>query len=202
MVTSHQADARADAAVNAADLGPLAWVLDETRKSIESASKLLKRFAHESEAARGVDIASVDASQLRLARQQLHQAVGALEMVEQPIPARMVRGMEAAVQQLVLHPETCNESTAATLERAGFALVDYLEGQLNGRARSALGLFPQFRQVQEMAGADRIHPADLWNVAWRWNDPATPPSAQPLGYGPDARARMDQAFGLALAPVR
>ncbi|MFT3778030.1 MAG: Hpt domain-containing protein [Ottowia sp.] len=192
MVTSHQADARADAAANAGDLGPLAWVLDETRKSIESASKSLKRFAHESEAARGVDVASVDASQLRLARQQLHQAVGALEMVGHPVAAQVVRGMEAAVQQLVLHPEKCSESAVATLERAGFALVDYLESQLNGRGRSALGLFPQFRQVQEMAGADRVHPADLWDGVWRWSDPATPPSSHPLAYGADVRARMDQ----------
>ena len=147
MVTSHQADVRADAAANAGDLGPLAWVLDETRKSIESASKSLKRFAHESEAARGVDMAAVDASQIRLARQQLHQAVGALEMVGHPVAARVVRGMEAAVQQLVLHPEKCGESAVVTLERAGFALVDYLESQLNGRGRSALGLFPQFKQV-------------------------------------------------------
>jgi chemosensory pili system protein ChpA (sensor histidine kinase/response regulator) len=167
MLTSHQADARADVAANAADLGPLAWVLDETRKSIESAGKSLKRFVHESEAARGVDIASVDASQLRLARQQLHQAVGALEMVGQSVAAEVVRAMEAAVQQLVLHPEECREASATTLERAGFALIEYLEGRLGLRARSALGLFPHFRQVQEIARADRIHPADLWEGTWR-----------------------------------
>ena len=190
MVTSSQADVRADAA--AKDLGPLAWVLDETRKSIESANKSLKRFAHETSAARGVDIASVDASRLRLARQQLHQAVGALEMVEQPVAARMVRGMEAAVQQLVQHPDKCDESAAATLERAGFALVEYLESQLGARERSSVGLFPQYRQVQELAGADRIHPADLWPGRWRWIDDAPTPPASPLIYGTDVRNRIDQ----------
>ena len=147
MVKNHPADNRAQGAPIAADLGPLAWVLDETRKSIESATRSLKRFAHEAEAARGVDLASVDASQLRMARQQLHQVVGALEMVGQSVSAHMVRGMEAAVQQFVLHPEKCNEERAQTIERAGFALVEYLESQLSERPRSALGLFPQFRQV-------------------------------------------------------
>ena len=189
MVTSPQADARAPAA--AKDLGPLAWVLDETRKSIESANKSLKRFAHDASAARGVDMASVDASRLRLARQQLHQAVGALEMVEQPVAARMVRGMEAAVQQLVQNPDKCDNAATATLERAGFALVEYLESQLGARARSSVGLFPQYRQVQELAGADRIHPADLWNARWRWIDAPTPP-ASPLIYGADVRNRIDQ----------
>ena len=192
MVTSHQADVRTAAAAGSGDLGPLAWVLDETRKSIESASKSLKRFAREAEAARGVDLASVDASQLRMARQQLHQAVGALEMVGQSTAAQMVRSMEAAVHQFVQHPDKCSEPAALTLERAGFALTEYLEGQLGDRARSAIGLFPQFRQVQEMAGADRVHPADLWSSEWRWVDPATPQAAQVMGYAPEVRARLDQ----------
>ena len=68
MVTS-QAGTHASGAGNAGALGPLAWVLDETRKSIESATRALKRFASEAEAARGVDLSSVDASQLRMARQ-------------------------------------------------------------------------------------------------------------------------------------
>ena len=190
MVT--RADVHANAAASGRDLGPLAWVLDETRKSIASASKSLKHFARETQATRGVDSEASDASQLRLARQQLHQAAGALEMVGQPLAARMVRGMEAAVQQLVQRPDKCSEFTAIALERAGFALLEYLESQLGERPRPALGLFPQFRQVQEMAGADRIHPADLWDGVWRWLDPATPPAAQPLVYGADARARIDQ----------
>ena len=41
----------------AGDLGPLAWVLEETRKSIDLATKALKRYARDAEAARGVDLA-------------------------------------------------------------------------------------------------------------------------------------------------
>ena len=48
------------------DLGPLAWVLDELRKSLEVANKALKRYVRDAEAARGTDLGSVDASQLRI----------------------------------------------------------------------------------------------------------------------------------------
>lgn len=68
------------------DLGPLAWVLDELRKSLDGAIRALHRFVRDAELARGLDLAALDASQLRIARQQLHQAVGALEMVGQPVP--------------------------------------------------------------------------------------------------------------------
>ncbi|MFD1711611.1 response regulator [Ottowia sp. GY511] len=192
MVTNGQIRTEESSGFVAGDLGPLAWVLDETRKSIDLATKSLKRYARDAEAARGVDLAAVDASQLRIARQHLHQVVGALEMVGQSVAAQMVRAMETAVQQYVLRPESCTEADAAKLEHAGFALVDYLENQLSDKPRAALGLFPQYRQMLEMAGADRIHPADLWDHAWQWADPATPAAAQRIAYGPEIRGRLDQ----------
>ncbi|MBQ6656289.1 MAG: Hpt domain-containing protein, partial [Ottowia sp.] len=139
----------------------------------------------------GVDMSSVDASQLRLARQQLHQAVGALDMVGQPVAAQMVRGMEAVVQQFVQHPEKCTDEAAGVLEKAGFALMEYLEGNLGGKPRPALGLFPQYAQIQTMAGADRVHPADLWDFQWYWANPDTPPAAQSNTYSAEVRTRLD-----------
>lgn len=68
MVMSPAAEMRDSGASAVRDLGPLAWVLDETRRSIEAASKSLKRFARETDAARGIDLGSVDASPLRMAR--------------------------------------------------------------------------------------------------------------------------------------
>ncbi|MCM2253583.1 MAG: Hpt domain-containing protein, partial [Ramlibacter sp.] len=174
------------------DLGPLAWVLDELRKSLESACAALRRFVRDTALARGSDMASVDAGHLRIARQQLHQAVGALEMVGLVAPAHMLRCMEAAVQRFVEKPELCGEPAAAKVERAGFALAEFLEGVLLGRQASAVALFPQYRDVQELAGADRIHPADLWAMEWRWNEPAVPMPGEAMAYGPAVRSRMDQ----------
>ncbi|WP_048441445.1 Hpt domain-containing protein [Caenimonas sp. SL110] len=179
-----------DVATN--DLGPLAWVLDELRKSLESASAALRRFVRDTALARGQDMASVDGGQLRIARQQLHQAVGALEMVGLGAPAHMLRSMESAVQRFIEQPELCTETAAAKVERAGYALAEYLEGVLLGKPASAVGLFPQYRDTQELAGADRVHPADLWSLDWRWNDPQTPPSREAIIYDPAVRSRMDQ----------
>jgi chemosensory pili system protein ChpA (sensor histidine kinase/response regulator) len=185
-----QAATDLDLATN--DLGPLAWVLDELRKSLDSASAALRRFVRDTALARGSDMASLDGGHLRIARQQLHQAVGALEMVGLGAPAHMLRCMEGAVQKFVERPELCNEAAAAKVERAGFALTEYLEGVLMGKPASAVALFPQYRDVQELTGADRIHPADLWSLEWRWNDPETPDAGEALLYDPAVRARMDQ----------
>ena len=81
------------------DLGPLAWVLDELRKSLDGATKALRRFVRDADLARGSDLTELDASHLRIARQQLHQAVGALEMVGLGAPAKVLRAMEALAQK-------------------------------------------------------------------------------------------------------
>ncbi len=175
------------------DLGPLAWVLDELRKSLDGAVKAMRRFVRDAEAARESDLAALDAGPLRIARQQLHQACGALEMVGMGPPALVLRAMESAVQKFVQRPETCSDDAAAVIERASFALIEYLETVLAGKAASPVALFPQYRDAQALAGADRVHPADLWPVERRFREPEGAVPATPLPYGPEARARLDAA---------
>ncbi|MDP3226869.1 MAG: Hpt domain-containing protein [Acidovorax sp.] len=175
------------------DLGPLAWVLDELRKSLDGAVKAMRRFVRDAEAARESDLAALDAGPLRIARQQLHQACGALEMVGMGPPALVLRSMESAVQKFVQRPETCSDEAAAVIERASFALIEYLETVLAGKATSPVALFPQYRDAQALAGAERVHPADLWPVERRFREPEGSIAATPLSYGPEARARLDSA---------
>src|SRR3990167_7093028 len=182
--------AELDLAVN--DLGPLAWVLDELRKSLDGAAKALKRFVRDAELARGSDLAALDASQLRIARQQLHQAVGALEMVGLGAPALLLRAMEAAVQRFVQRPEQCSQEAAAKVEQASFALTEYLEGVLADKPVSAVSLFPQYRDIQGLVGADRIHPADLWVFEWRWIEPALALTVDARAYDDASRQLFDQ----------
>ena len=190
MQTSQTPPGETELAMN--DLGPLAWVLDELRKSLDGATKALRRFVRDAELARGSDLAELDASQLRIARQQLHQAVGALEMVGLGAPAKLLRAMEGLAQKFVQRPELCSDDAANKVERASFALTEYLEGVLKGRTASPVALFPQFRDVLELVGSDRIHPADLWPLEWRWID-APAPDGPALAYSPSVRSRVDQA---------
>ncbi|CAB5702463.1 Chemotaxis protein CheA [Delftia tsuruhatensis] len=181
----------AQAAHTEQDLGPLAWVLDELRKSLEGASKAVARFVRDADAARASDLEELDTSALRIARQQLHQACGALEMVGLGSPALVLRGMESAVQRFVQRPELCTDQAASTLERASFALIEYLETVLAGKSVSAVALFPQYRDTQALAGNDKVHPADLWPAERRAREPGWARQPEPLAYGADARALLD-----------
>lgn len=185
--------APADSELAVSDLGPLAWVLDELRKSLDGATKAMRRFVRDAELARGSDLTELDASHLRIARQQLHQAVGALEMVGLVAPAKVLRAMETLAQKFVQRPELCSDDAANCMERGSFALTEYLEGVLKGKSASSVALFPQYRALQELAGADRIHPADLWPPEWRWLPVPVPADAEVLAYGASARRSMDHA---------
>ena len=189
MVTNSTA---ADFDVTTNDLGPLAWVLKELCKSMETAAKSLKRFARDADAGRHSDLAAVDMAPLRLARQQFHQAVGALEVVGLAKPALLLHAMEAAVQRFVQHPKLCGADAVAQIERASFGLTEYLESVLAGKAFSAVSLFPQYRDVQELVRSKRIHPADLWSYDWRWLEPQITQTPEARPYDEAARTVLDQ----------
>jgi chemosensory pili system protein ChpA (sensor histidine kinase/response regulator) len=152
------------------DLSALAWVHEELRRSLDAAHKALRRFVKETESLASSDIEAVDPAVLRGARTQIHQGVGALELVGLPAAAMVLRASEAAVQRYVSKPHKLTTLVVDDIERASFALLDYLTRMLANKPVSALALFPQYRAVQEAAGADRVHPADLWAVDWQWRD--------------------------------
>jgi chemosensory pili system protein ChpA (sensor histidine kinase/response regulator) len=150
------------------DLSALAWVHDELRRSLEASHKALRRHLKEADALRDSDVDVVDPAILRSARVQLHQGVGALELVGLRAASTVLRASEAAVVRFVAKPETLTLPFIEDIERCSFALLDYLARMLAGKPVAPLSMFPQYRAVLEAAGADRVHPADLWTADWRW----------------------------------
>ncbi len=169
------------------DLSALAWVHDELRRSLETSHKALRRHLKESEALGDSDVDVVDPAVLRSARVQIHQGVGALELVGLRAAATVLRASEAAVARFGAKPETLSLPAVEDIERASFALLDYLSRMLAGKPVAPLSLFPQYRAVQEAAGADRVHPADLWAVDWQWR--ALPASSVATPRKTDAATR-------------
>ncbi|MBC7994344.1 MAG: Hpt domain-containing protein [Rhizobacter sp.] len=174
------------------DLSALAWVHEELRRSLDNAHKALRRFVKESESVSGSDVDAVDPAVLRTARQQIHQGVGALELVGLPAVAVVLRASEAAVQRFVAKPDKLTVADVDTIEMASFALLDFLQRMLSGKPVSPLGLFPRYQAVQALAGADRIHPADLWVNDWRWLELAPENGITAHAVDESARAALEK----------
>ena len=178
------------------DMGPLAWLLDQISDNLQSARTALKRAAQQQDD--GV-LGSVQAEKtgLRTARTQVHQAAGAIELLGFFGAARLMQAAENALDQLIDHPEKL-DNTALQRFEAGFnALVDFLEAQRAGKNEPALKLYPQYRDLMELAQAERIHPADLWDYDWTWPDapPVTDAAGTPArALTPDDRAQFEMGL--------
>ncbi|HEY4958692.1 MAG TPA: hybrid sensor histidine kinase/response regulator, partial [Caldimonas sp.] len=173
------------------DLSSIAWVHEELRRSLEAAHKALRRFLKDAEAVTGSDIDSVDPGVLRAARSQIHQGVGALELVGLPAAAIVLRASETAIQRAIAKPQSLTPELVADLEHASFGLLDYLSRLLAGKQVSSLSLFPAYRAVQEMVEAERVHPADLWAVDWRWREVESDPDVIPRQADATVRAEFE-----------
>ncbi len=176
------------------DLSALAWVNDELRQLLDAAHKALRRFVKESEV-RGGGTPSVaeakDPAVLRSARSQIHQGVGALELVGLPAAATVLRASEAAVQRFVARPDKLTFKAVEDIEHASFALLEYVARLLAHRQVSALAMFPQYQVLQEMTGADRIHPADLWSFDWQWREIPNSGVVAPLTFNTETHAALE-----------
>ena len=144
-----------------ADLSSLAWVQEELRRTLDTAHKSLRRHLRDTES-RHMELESSVSASLAQARNLIHQGVGALDMIGLTAAARYLRASEKVVQRLVTGDISLDADMVSTLERAAFALHDYLRRMLAGQAVPALAMFAQYRAVLALAGEQRIHPADLW----------------------------------------
>jgi chemosensory pili system protein ChpA (sensor histidine kinase/response regulator) len=173
------------------DLSALAWVHDELRRTLEAAHKSLRRYLKEADATGGSDVDTVDPAILRHARSQMHQGAGALELVGMPTAALMLRAAEAAVARLAGKPRGMTPAAVDTIERGSFALLDYLARLLAGKLISPAAMFPQYKVLQELAGAGRVHPADLWNRDWQWRPVPAPDAPAPKRPDADTQALLE-----------
>ena len=150
---------------------PLAWVHDELRRSLETAHKSLRRYLQGSRVGR------------RLGRRRgrpERAARRARSSCTRPWARSNWSGCRPRRRCCAPAKARCRSSPRRARQArrearrqagAGFVRTARLPGALlAGKPVSPLALFPQYRDVQELAGADRIHPADLWPHDWRWRD--------------------------------
>ena len=153
------------------DLSALAWVQDELRRSLDAAHKALRRFVKEAEALSGSDIdvgRSVGAAHRAPADPPGRRRARAGRPAGRRHRAARLRSRGAALRRQAAQAAPPRSSTTSSAPRSRCSTTS--PRMLAGKPVSPLAMFPQYRAVQEAAGADRVHPADLWAVDWRWRD--------------------------------
>jgi chemosensory pili system protein ChpA (sensor histidine kinase/response regulator) len=135
------------------DTGPLSWVIGEIREALARSRSALDEAAE-----RGAD---ARATSLQHAKTHLHQAHGALQMVDVEGVGLMTQAAEQALERMRDGSLECGPANCAAVADGYQAVIEYLDELVAGAAPQPARLFPYYRALQEMLGADRIHPADL-----------------------------------------
>jgi len=136
------------------DIAPLSWVMTELREALSNAGKLLV-------SAIGQD-ADGQATSLLQAKSYLHQAHGALQIVEIEGVAIVTETVEELIEKIQAGKLAHSQDVADKITEAFYAVLRYLEDLLAGNQQQPVRLYPEYRALLELKGAERIHPADLF----------------------------------------
>ncbi len=153
------------------DTGPLSWVMGEIREALaRSRTALFEAGGRDPED---------QTTALMHAKSHLHQAHGALQMVDVDGVALLTQLAEVALDRMRDGTLKCTPDHVQLLANMYQALVEFLEELLAGAPFQPVRLFPFFRDVQDLLGIDRVHPADLFfpDVSHVPEMPAALPSA-------------------------
>ena len=136
------------------DSEPLSWVMVEIREALgRSRTALFEAGGREREER---------ATALQHARSHLHQAHGALVMVDVAGAGLLTAGAEQALTRFRDGTLEYTVDHAQVVAELYQALVEYLEDLLAGAPPQATRLFPYYRALQTMLGFERVHPAELF----------------------------------------
>ncbi len=135
------------------DTGPLSWVIGEIREALGRSRTALDEAA-------GRD-ADARATSLQHAKTHLHQAHGALQMVDVEGVGLMTQAAEQVLERMREGSLEFTGPASAAVAEGYQAVIEYLDELLAGAAPQPARLFPYYRALQETLGAERIHPSDL-----------------------------------------
>lgn len=133
------------------DIAPLAWVMDEIRAELAAAGEALGHYVENKR----------DPQSLRVARERIHQANGALQLLDLRGVVLLIEAIETVLRRWESDHDDCQPAAVAATETAIEAVVAFLEGLLAGRPNQPIRLFPYYRDMLTLARAPRVHPADL-----------------------------------------
>lgn len=139
------------------DSEPLSWVMVEIREALgRSKTALFEAGGREREER---------ATALQHARSHLHQAHGALVMVDVAGASLLTAGAEQALARFRDGSLEYTLDHAQVVAQLYQAIIEYLEDLVAGMAPQPTLLFPYYRALQTMLGAERIHPSELFSAS-------------------------------------
>src|SRR3569832_1022443 len=136
------------------DTGPLSWVMGEIREALFCFLVVIREAVGQDREAQS--------TALRQAKAYLHQAHGALQIVDVDGVASITETVEDLLARLEAGILELSEPVVQAIETSCQAVVEYLEELLSGERHQPVRLFPYLRSLAEVRGDGKVHPSDLF----------------------------------------
>ena len=134
------------------DTGPLNWVRGDIDAALQAALGRLQAYSTDA------DLTNA----LRLARDDAHQAAGALRMVGLEGAATLAGAIESCLIDVNENRLPANDEMMRALRNALEGLQRWIKDLSDGRGSGELALFPLYKRLRELQGAERIFEGELF----------------------------------------
>ena len=124
----------------------------------------------------------------------LRRCAQALEACGRAPLALLVHGCELALPSLEPAHARHTPEAAVVIEQALLAVLQQADRPVPDELALVAELFPFYQAVQQLAGVDRAHPADLWPGRHPLLDLPSDPFAVPRGLDEEARLALEEAL--------
>ncbi len=134
------------------DTGPLNWVRGEIDTALQAALGRVQAY-------------SVDAdltNALRLAADDAHQVTGALRMVGLEGAATLANALESTLGDVNENRLQASDDVLRALRNAIEGLQRWVKDLADGRGSGELALFPLYKRLRELQGAERVFEGELF----------------------------------------
>jgi chemosensory pili system protein ChpA (sensor histidine kinase/response regulator) len=132
---------------------PLIWLKPEIDRSLNEARTALSQ---------SMSTDSLRESALALTETRLQQIRGALTILSLRGAARFCAALEDAVARCAVDPSVHTRLNVSVIDRAMFALSQFLDDIMKGEPDVSLKLFPVYREVYEVVGRDNVGEIELF----------------------------------------
>ncbi|HWR75629.1 MAG TPA: Hpt domain-containing protein, partial [Thiobacillus sp.] len=134
------------------DTGPLNWVRGDIDAALQAALGRVQAYS--------VDVDLTNA--LRLARDDAHQVTGALRMVGLEGAATLAGALESSLDDINENRLTASDEVLRALRNAMEGLQRWVRDLADGRGSGELALFPLYKRLRELQGAERVFEGELF----------------------------------------
>lgn len=187
--------AESDGSLRISDLESVAWVFSEVEQLLKQVQKILRLHLLENPDNQFHTGYSAEKNENTLAlldlQKQLKQGCSVLRMVNIEVGGLILSSLDKVISSFVNNRKLLNVAQIYIIDKACFALTEFLQVALKSKPVYPMGLFQPYLELNQIID-NYVQPADFWGYDWHWQDIEALPEFKSEQEEQEALQRLDR----------